>query len=178
MTRWFLSHGANPNARAEILDITPLSHAVEHASFDIIHLLFDHRGHDSIKHGELIHYVARRSEPDYLEVMQFILDQGPELNVVMYETDTGSSYGFQKDFWPLGTALHDVAERGKFNLVRLLLDKGIDPLIRNCRGQLAVEVAQANGHGEIAEYLQPLSQGADKRACFTDQPGHRDYKHK
>ena len=121
LTSWFLSRGADPNAQAEILDVTPLSLAVEYASFNVIKLLFNHGGPESIKYGQPTHHAAQRLASDDLEVMQYILDKDPVLNEVMYQNDTRNSYGFQKDFYGLGTALHDAAERGKFELVKLLL---------------------------------------------------------
>ena len=176
LTKWFLSHGAYPNAQAQILDVTPLSLAVKGASFNVIKNLFNHGGSDSIKHGQLLHYAAQRSASDDLEVMQYILDKNPVLNEVMYQNDISNSYGFQKVFFALGTALHVVAERGKFEPIELLLAKGIDPSIRDCRGKLAMDVAMENGHDAIAAYLRPLSQGAHQRVCFTDQPWARDCK--
>lgn len=165
LTRWLLSHGANPNAGCA-LDLTPLSIAVEHATFDVINLLFENGG--SIRYGQLLHYAVRRDAADRLEVLSFILKKAPPINNVMYQ-DRLDCYYSQMAFG-IGTPLHEAAEMGKLDVVRMLLGHGADPLIRDARGLLAVERAKAAGHLEVAEYLNSSSVpfSSTPRSNFTD----------
>ncbi|KAK0355369.1 hypothetical protein LTR02_006150 [Friedmanniomyces endolithicus] len=52
LCRWFLSHGADPNAGCG-LDITPLSAAVRYGPLEVIELLFNHGG--TIECVQLLH---------------------------------------------------------------------------------------------------------------------------
>jgi ankyrin repeat protein len=135
------------------LDITPLSVAVELASFDTIKLLFDHGG--TIKHGQLLHYAARRKASDRLEVIDFLLANGAAINNIMYQ-NSSNSYAYCKAFG-LGTPLHEAADIGAIDVVQLFLARGADPLIRDSSGKLALERAEYGGHTMVADLLRPLS---------------------
>ncbi|TKA48780.1 hypothetical protein B0A55_13069 [Friedmanniomyces simplex] len=82
LTAWFLSHGADPNARC-LLDLTPLSAAVQYAPLPVIKSLFVYGG--SINSGQLLHYAVRRDTHDALEVLTYILAKGSPINEVMYQ---------------------------------------------------------------------------------------------
>ncbi|KAL8782673.1 MAG: hypothetical protein Q9195_009597 [Heterodermia aff. obscurata] len=172
LSQWCLEHGADPNRKAEILDITPLSWAVQEASFDTIKLLFDYGGERSINHGQLLHFAVDRQLPDQLEVLQYIVDKGPAINNIMYQNDP-MSYAWRKDFG-VTTALHRASETGNLAAVQLLLAHYADPWIRDTAGKLAVDVAEKGGHDAIVDLLRPLSVGAETRRCFTDDPINRD----
>lgn len=164
LTRWFLAHGAKPDAACGI-DCTPLSIAVSRASFPIIKLLFSQGG--SVQYGQLLQYAVKRDASDRLEVIDFLLTRGTPVNDVMYQNRLTNYY--QQRAFGLGTPLHRAAEIGKLDVVELLVRRGADPLIRDARGKLAVERAERNGHDEIAALLRPLSALAfAPRHDFTD----------
>ena len=174
LSQWCLEHGADPNRRAGILDITPLSWAVVEASFNTIKLLFDYGGERSIDRGQLLHFAVDRQLPDQLEVLQYILDKDPAINNIMFQNDR-MSYAWRKDFG-ITTALHRASETGNLAVVRLLLAHHADPWIRDTAGKLAVDVAQKGGHDAIIDLLRPLSVGSESRRCFTDDPINRDVR--
>lgn len=151
LCKWLLEHGADPNAQS-VLDITPLSVAVQEASFSIIKLLFEYGG--SIEHGQLLHYAIRRVRADYLEVLVFILDKGPHVNQVMYE-NRPACYELQKPFG-IGTPLHEAADMGRLDVVDVLLARGADPNIKDARGELAIERAERNNKVAVVERLRSL----------------------
>ena len=151
LTLWFLTHGADPNAECG-LDLTPLSVAVYEAPFAIIKLLFDHGG--SIKHGQLLHYAVRRESVDRLQVCQFIIDKGPPISNVMYQ-DRLDCYD-QFKYFGIGTPLHEAAEEGKLDVVELLLAHGADPLVRDAKGDLAIDRARRAGQSAVVKQLLSL----------------------
>lgn len=135
LTEWFLDHGADPNA-ACVLDITPLSAAVEAAPIAVIELLFSHGG--SITTGQLLHYAVRRNLPDHRAVVELILNKGAPVNRIMYQDL--HCYYLQRAF-ALGTPLHEAAALGKLETVKLLLERGASPLIRDSLGDTPRERA-------------------------------------
>jgi ankyrin repeat protein len=151
-----------------VLDFTPLSIAVMRASFEIIKILFNRGG--SIHHGQLLHYAIYRKKGDYLEVLDFLLDHGPSINDIMYQNRV-EIYLMRMAFG-LGTPLHKAAELGKLDIVKHLIKKGADPLIPDARRQIALELAQSNGHHQVVDYLRPFSSTSSMaRHSFTDAPG-------
>ncbi|KAL2419226.1 hypothetical protein ABEF95_004985 [Exophiala dermatitidis] len=152
LVAWFLSHGANPNAGCQ-LDLTPLSYAVQYASFDIIKTLFDHGG--SIRTGQLVHYAVRRDHPDSLEVLAYLLKKGACVNDVMYQHHP-DSYRLQQAFG-LGTPLHEAAQLGKLEVIRFLVEHGAEPYVVDSLGQTVLERATVYGHPEVAAFLSQTS---------------------
>jgi hypothetical protein len=52
------------------------------------------------------------------------------------------------------TALTGAADAGHTGIVRLLLQKGADPLLKDGEGQTAMECAKRNGHTDIVRILE------------------------
>ncbi|GAD91480.1 MFS multidrug transporter [Paecilomyces variotii No. 5] len=148
MTIWLLDHGADPNSSCSI-DLTPTSYAVEHASIDIIKLLFD-RGAD-IRKGQLFHHAIER-ENDVIDVIDFLLDKGASINAKMYQDHYFSWRLYY--FMGLGTSLHRAAELGKIDVVRYLLSQGADVNIKDAIGQTALDCAAKHGHSDIVDLLR------------------------
>ena len=169
LTKWFLAHGADPNAICE-LDITPLSMAVASAPFDVIKLLFAQGG--STEHGQLLHYAATRAQDDRLEVLAYIFDKGMPINDIMYQNSI-QSYTTKKQI-PLGTPMHFAAEAGKLDVVRWLIEHGAHPLIRDSIGSIPLGRAKAYNHRDVIEYLGPITASASEPPeQFTDGEGRR-----
>ena len=149
LVAWFLSHGADPNAGCQ-LELTPLSYAIQFATFDVIKALFDYGG--SVHTGQLVHYAVRRDQPDCLKVLAFLLDKGASINDVMYQ-DQINSYQLQEAFG-LGTPLHEAAQHGKLDVIQFLLAKGADPNIPDSLGQTVVQRAEFYKHPEVADLIR------------------------
>ncbi|KAK3616232.1 hypothetical protein LTR56_026093 [Elasticomyces elasticus] len=140
LVSWFLSNGADPNARCE-MDVTPLSTAVGCAPLPIIKQLFAHCPLSTPLRGQLLHWAARRTSDDADDVAQFVLERcRPNLNKILYGDDA-FSYEVRKVVG-LGTALHEAARMGRPSVVQMLLRKGTDISIRDSRGNTALEVAE------------------------------------
>lgn len=57
MTAWLLDHGADPNRQC-VIDLTPLSLAVESSSISVIQLLLSRGG--NARKGQALHHVIER----------------------------------------------------------------------------------------------------------------------
>ncbi|KAL8952308.1 MAG: hypothetical protein Q9222_001760 [Ikaeria aurantiellina] len=162
MTRWLLDHGADPNVE-DCKGRTPLSTAVAHASLDIIQLLFDHGGPESIRHGTLLWSGIGRPHADRLQVLQYLLDKGAEseLNELIHHDRPDLI-----EDWIIGreTPLCAAARAGHLDIVKLFVARGADPSIpaadpsvRKDKGRLPIEEAEYYHHEDIVEYLASLS---------------------
>lgn len=151
LCRWFLNHGADPNAGC-VLDKTPLSAAVQHGPLEVVDLLFLNGG--SVKHGQLLHYAVWRERNDRQMVVEYLVRKGAAINALMYENKLHCFE--QRKAFGLGTPLHDAAALGYEDVVQLLLDKGADVSfsMQDSLGLLPFQRAEANGHRAMAEFLR------------------------
>ncbi|RMZ84161.1 hypothetical protein DV738_g783, partial [Chaetothyriales sp. CBS 135597] len=171
VTKWFLDHGASPNARGRD-DQTPLSFAIVEASIPTIQLLLD-RGGD-IHKGQLLHHAVRRPTPDRVQVLQWLWDLGIDksaINKIQYQ-DFPVDYQLNK-YSEIGTPLHDAVRYGHLDAVQWLIKHGADPMQIDPQRRLPLELAQARGQTEIADYLRPLSAGVPSTPRFADNPANR-----
>nr|POE93548.1 putative ankyrin repeat protein [Quercus suber] len=152
LTAWLLKHGASPNVKCA-LDLTPLSYAVQDVPFSTVRMLFDYGG--DVCHGQILHYAVRRTLPDYLDVLAFVLSKGPPINHLMYQDDA-SSYNQQRVL-ALGTPLHEAAELGRLDIVKILISEGAHLLIRDSCGEVPLQRAERGPCTEVIEYLKPLT---------------------
>ena len=72
----------------------------------------------------------------------------------------------QFKYFGTGTPLHEPAEEGKQGIVELLLAEGADPLIKDARGELAIEWAQRAGRSVVVKQLLPLSGPSGMKSCW------------
>jgi ankyrin repeat protein len=63
------------------------------------------------------------------------------------------------------------AEKGFLDLVKLIVEKGADALIKDPRGQIALDRAVYGGYTDVVEFLRPLSISSGPRRDFVDEPG-------
>ncbi|KAJ6084466.1 Ankyrin repeat protein [Penicillium sp. IBT 16267x] len=147
MTAWLLDHEADPNRQC-VIDLTPLSLAVESAPISVIHLILS-RGGD-VRKGQLLHHAIER-QSDIIEVLKLLIEKGAPINATAYE-DHPSWALFQ--FMGLGTPLHRASELGKVDVVRYLISKGADQNIKDAKGRIPLECAQMSNHLEVIEALE------------------------
>lgn len=149
MTKWFLDHGANPNARCD-LDITPLSTAVQKASLTTIMLLLKHGG--DTRKGQLLHVAIERSQLDQLAIIDMLIAFGAGINDRMFENDPPS--WLECRLLVAGTPLHKAAEMGSAATAAHLLAIGADIRAVDSIGRTALDIAQSRGDNEVIQVLE------------------------
>lgn len=137
------------------LDYTPLSIVVAYASFSTVQLLFNYEG--TVRHGQLLHYIALRTEPDRLQVLDYILLQGAiGINSLLHQ-HRPNNYEMLKPFG-LGTPLHATATKGLLDTVQHLIGYGANPMITDSKGYLAIECVRYANHSSVVDFLSPYVQ--------------------
>lgn len=147
MTVWLLDHGADPNRRC-VIDLTPLSLAVESGPISVIYLMLDYGG--DIRIGQLLHHAIER-QSDTIEVLKILIEKGAPINSTVYD-DHASWALFH--FMGLGTALHKAAEMGKVDVVRYLISEGANCDIKDANGRIAMDCAQISNNRQVIEVLE------------------------
>ena len=148
--RWFLDHGADPNAYAQDRAHTPLSTAAHHGSLATVRLLLA-RGADA-RCGSPLHHAARSPVPGRLAVLACLLEAGAALDAL-----ESADHPRRFRTWSprgLGTPLHAAAKAARVAMVGALLAKGADRSVRDTRGRTPLELAEEWEHGRIVELLR------------------------
>jgi len=105
-------------------------------------------------HGQLVHYAVRRETSDRLDVLEYLLSMGAQIDYVMYQNDP-NSYHLQKAFG-LGTAMHEAARLGRAEIVRFLAARGANPWIEDSLGRTPLEIAVMYSEGAVGNALRTL----------------------
>lgn len=146
-----------------------MSIAFQEVPFATIQLLLDHGA--SLQYEQVMHYAAMRELDDRLEVLRYLLGRGHSVNDIMYQS-CGDGYYFHM-YSGIGTPLHFAAGKGLLDSVRLLIQHGASPQIRDPLGLTAADWARKSGHIAVFNFLHPLSTSRDPEGIlrFTDAPG-------
>lgn len=112
-----------------------------------------------------------RELDDRLDVLKYILQGGLPVNAIMYQ-NCGDEYYFNM-YSGIGTPLHYSAARGLLDSVKLLIERGASPQIRDPAGKIPLEWAELNAQTTVADFLRPLYIGRDVQQInqFTDEQG-------
>lgn len=148
LTRWFLAHGADPNAACDY-GYTPLGIGCSYAPLHIIQLLIAHGG--DVRQTDALHGAASGGRPGRVEVLAYLLDCGAPIDAIDREHHKLGFHSFSA--WGLGTALHCAAQKGHLDEAALLLERGANRDIKDTRGRTALELAQKYGHEEVVKLL-------------------------
>lgn len=151
LVRWFLSHNASPNAAAPRLARTPIMSAGAYAPLPIIKLLYA----DNASHYDVLQSAAESPEEGRIEVIEFLLDDGADIDAVKWKHHDESYQVFSA--LELGTALHYAAKNGHVDRVELLLRRGARTDVCDSTGKTALELARAYGREGTVALLRSRS---------------------
>ncbi|KAL8786470.1 MAG: hypothetical protein Q9213_002786 [Squamulea squamosa] len=148
LVRWFLAHGADPNAAVQSWP-SPLEAAAFKAPLEVIKILVDHGGR--VYPSNALPQAAKTALPDRTEILAYFLDKGAPIDMVEYEFDkkTFQKFGVKA----FGTALHQASKRGNEQLVQFLLQRGAEPSVKDSVGKTALQYAQENDHQGVVSLL-------------------------
>ena len=150
LTKWFLAHGASPNAYAVNLPHTPLTWAVRDGSLEMVKYLMEHGGNP--RKGSLLHMAARRCAPGRLAIIDFLVDSGAPINGLEYadcprDFETWRRRG-------LGTALHAAVKSEQKTSIVTLLTKGARKDIKDTKGRTPLDLAKEWNLLDIIDLLE------------------------
>ena len=80
-----------------------------------------------------------------------MIDKGHPINNVMYQDHLDCYDQFK--YFDIDTPLHEAVEEGKSDIVELLLAEGADPLVRDAKGDLAINRARRAGQSAVVKQL-------------------------
>jgi hypothetical protein len=132
-------HAEDVNAKCRA-DSTPLHAASLRGHVGVVHVLFEHGAHISVRMDGTsnftpLHIASANGHP---KVVQFLLE---------HEAAVDARCAFED------TSLYYASQHGYLEVVRLLLDHGADPNIQSLFGT-SFQTATANGHHDVARLLQ------------------------
>lgn len=149
LVRWFVAHGADPNAAIQSWP-SPLEAAAFKAPLEVIKILVDQGGR--VYPSNALPAAAKTALPDRTEILAYFLDKGAPINMIEYEFDdeTGKRFGVKA----FGTALHQASKRGNEQLVRFLLERGATTSPIDSTGKTAMQYAHENNHRGVVTLLE------------------------
>ena len=147
LTRWFLSHGANPNAYGKpgstILDV-----AAANSTPAIFELLMAHGAR--LEDSDALHSAAgeREKRPGRVEMAAYLLDLRVDINALgRREYPHSRRIG-------RGTALHAAIATQEIERIKFLLKMGASMEVRNTLGQRPLEYVTAKGFATSEAFLR------------------------
>jgi ankyrin repeat protein len=162
-------------------------------NYEMVKMLLD-RSCDSRNHAELeklslaVYDAAREN---HIKVVKLLLKAGANINVegqkeipvlmsvfasnnpdiIELLLKTGiSNIDAQALILPYNTILHIAAERGNLPAVKLLIEYGANPYVKNENGDTALQVAEKNHHSKIVQFLSSAEQSFVRKAVTLTQP--------
>ncbi len=147
LATFLLDHGADPNSGYPLGDYECLVWAIvgDHASLEMVKLLLT-RGTVVKGTGALI----AAAEYGNLGAIKVLLET---VDVNLEEVEEYGAADPRKED-DMGTALYKAAAGGHAEIVDTLLGRGADERFKDKKGRSVADVAEENGHGDIARRLR------------------------
>ncbi len=132
-------------------DETPLMMAALKGRLDLVRQLIERRAQVNKPGWTPLHYAATHSGPDAPEITRLMLEHHAYINA---ESPNGS------------TPLMMAARYGHATVVKLLLEEGADPLVKNQQGLTAIDFAHQAGRPDVAELIGAFVRGLQPRGVW------------
>jgi len=132
-------HGSSVDPRGHFRR-TPLHSAAFYGDLEMIQALLEYKADINARNDGGRTPLFEAVELDQYEAVRLLFEYGADPNIPGYHDDSGAP-------------LHIASITGKSEVVRLLLDHGVDVDAVDGSGKTAFQLALANGHDEIATLL-------------------------
>jgi ankyrin repeat protein len=133
--------GADVNVIQTDKNCSPLHLAASNNFLDIVKLLIDHKANVNIQDNRGYTPLIMAASEGYTECVKRLADAGADVN-----------YRSMDDYT---TAIYHAAGSNRLKVVRLLLERGADPLsTRNEKGETLAEIARQNKKEDMAYLLE------------------------
>ncbi len=116
-------------------------------------------------HHDVLQTAAESSAEGRLQVMEFLLDEGPDINAVKWRHHPESYANYE--MLELGTALHYAAKNGFTDRVEILLKRGARPDVVDSTGKTALDLARVYGQENTARILSKLPPSEGKTRSYA-----------
>jgi hypothetical protein len=110
---------------------------------------------------------VRQNIPDYLKVLKFLTSKEVSINHVMYHNCPHCYH--QQSTFGLETLLHEVTNKEKLNVMKFLLKRGADSLVKNLRKRLAIEQTEHKVHTAVIKHLCFLLSSSELHCDSADE---------
>ncbi|THU94521.1 ankyrin [Dendrothele bispora CBS 962.96] len=173
---WLLDNGAVTLGYAPDDPVYPyslliLTEAAERASPEVISMLVGERGKVPVKHSRALERAAYAGRVDNVVKL---LELGAEIDEIA-DLEKSPHFGYEEAEQGFGNALHVAAEEGHLEVVRLLLNRGADPELKDTNGRSAKERARKAGHRQVAALLPPADEESRVNKALSDVSRTEDY---
>lgn len=155
--RWFLEHGADPNAQNAGKNLDVLSHAGAYASLSTLKLFAAYGA--NFRQSNALHRAAEgglhaNSEEECIGVLQWLLQDSIGVSINQREFEFSGMNMWEE--MSSATALHCAVRANALSCARFLLVSGIGAGLKDKRGRSARDLGMELGHGEAVRVLDEL----------------------
>ncbi len=138
--------GADPNGENAYGD-TSLHYVVEEGFFDLLRPLMRLGGDINKPNSFGISPFLAIVNAGYFEIVEFLVSNGADINQAHQNLTSSNMASY---YTPLMVA----ALNGHEDVVRLLIENGANPELKNSEGKTALDLASENGHRSLIEILE------------------------
>jgi ankyrin repeat protein len=155
-----IQRGADVNLREEVVGATPLMSASMNGLTEIGELLIKNKANVNEKNYDgqsALHWACEQGHVDFVELL---IENGADVNAKCIAGPQGALNDpfigplLIKSTFAGGTPLMSASFKGKEEVVLLLLQNKADPTLLNDHGESALDLAEKNGHTQVADLLK------------------------